>query len=88
MLDYIRENCELPIMETEFDNDSQTWVMWFEERFPKWYKKDFNEQADLISLHFEDEQEFKETLTKLETIQQERKIEDEATQQNQEPVLA
>ena len=76
MLDYIRENCELPIIETEFDNDSQTWVMWFEERFPKWYKKDFNEQADLISLHFE------------ETIQQERKIEDEATQQNQEPVLA
>lgn len=75
-------------METEFDNDSQTWVMWFEERFPKWYKKDFNEQADLIALHFEDEQEFKETLTKLETIQQERKTEDEATQQNQEPVLA
>ena len=79
MLDYIRENCELPVIETEFDQDSQTWVDWFEERYPKWYRKDFNEQADLIALQFETELEFNETLNQLGTIQKERDTENEAT---------
>lgn len=88
MLDYIRENCELPVIETEFDEDSQTWVAWFEERFPKWYKKDWDEQADLIALQFETELEFNETLNQLGTIQKERDTENEATKQNQEPILS
>jgi hypothetical protein len=89
MIDYIEANCKLPPLEEPlYDADSDTWDLWFEEYFPKWYKKDAEEQPELICLSFESREELEETLLKLETIETQRKTEDEATKQNQEPVLS
>jgi hypothetical protein len=83
MINYIEANCKLPpIEEPHYDTDSDTWELCFEEYFPKWYRKDTNEQPDLIFLPFESREELDETLLKLKTIEDERKTENEATEQN------
>ncbi len=90
MIEYIEANCQLPPLEEPlYDADSDTWDLWFEELLPKWYKKDADEEPELICLSFESREELDEILTKLETIQQERKKEDEeASKKAEEPVLS
>ena len=55
MLDYIKENCQLPALEAPlYDEDSQTYDLWFEERECSWFPYP---DPQLICLPFEDKAE-------------------------------
>jgi hypothetical protein len=55
MLDYIKENCQLPALEKPlYDADSDTWDLYFEEKECDWFPYP---DAQLICIPFEDKTE-------------------------------
>ncbi len=56
MIDYIKENCELPPLEKPlYDEDSDTWDLYFEEKDN--HKHWVLNETELISLPFETKEE-------------------------------
>jgi hypothetical protein len=90
MLDYIEANCELPSLDDKasYDQDSGMWELYFEELLPSWYNRGEGEHPDLITLHFESEQEAQEILNQQTKILNKRNQENEVNSENQEPVLS
>ena len=90
MLDYIEANCELPSLEDKasYDQDSGLWELYFEELLPSWYIRGENEHPDLITLHFESEQEAQEILNQQSSILNKRNQDNEVNSEDQEPVLS
>ena len=90
MLDYIEANCELPSLEDKasYDQDSGLWELYFEELLPSWYIRGENEHPDLITLHFESEEEAQEILNQQSSILNKRNQDNEVNSEDQEPVLS
>lgn len=90
MLDYIEANCELPSLEDKasYDQDSGLWELYFEELLPSWYIRGENEHPDLITLHFESEQEAQEILNQQSSILNKRNQDNEVNSEDQKPVLS
>ncbi|MBD36242.1 MAG: hypothetical protein CL512_05685 [Actinobacteria bacterium] len=56
MIDYIKEYCQLPPLERPlYDEDSDTWDLWFEEKPCSWYP--YSQEGELICLSYETKQE-------------------------------
>ena len=61
MIDYIKENCELPPIEKPlYDEDTETWDLYFEEK-GNWHP---NLQDDLVCLPFDTQEEAKEVFVR------------------------
>lgn len=59
MIEYIKENCVLPVLEAPlYDEDSQTYDLWFDERECSWFPYP---DPQLICLQFDTEQEATDT---------------------------
>ena len=69
MIDYIKENCELPPLEEPlYDMDTQTWDLYFEEKGNQHYVL----EDDLICLAFESLEEVNQILKECLQIQEGR----------------
>lgn len=79
MLDYIKENCQLPPLEEEplYDNDSQTWDLYFDEKECSWFPYP---DAQLISISYETKDEAIEDMRAIKQImleEEQKKIAEE-----------
>ena len=69
MINYIKENCELPPLEKPlYDEDSDTWDLWFEEKG----NCHFILEDDLICLPFDTQEEASQIQEECLQIQEER----------------
>lgn len=69
MIDYIKENCELPPLEEPlYDADSDTWDLYFEEKG----NQHFVLEDDLICLPFDTQEEANQIQKECLQIQEER----------------